>query len=72
MGLQSCVLSLRIYVVCEVIAKVLSLIVIGCVFDRHWLLGYALHFINLTCRDIQEELGSQIVPNNHVKEDFLS
>jgi len=74
MTLQSYVLSPRIWDVCEVLVKVLSLIINCYVLDqsqKHWLLLDALQFTILTCQDIQEELTFQPIINNLVEEDLF-
>lgn len=74
MALQSCVLSLQIWVVCEVVVQALSLIMSGCVMNQscgHWLLSNALQFIISTCQDVQELLTSQTVPNTLVRRIFF-
>jgi hypothetical protein len=76
MALQSCVQSPRIWVICEVVVKVLSLIIIGFVLNQsqgYWLFPNALQFVISTYRDIKKELAFQIVPNSSmVKKIFLT
>jgi hypothetical protein len=60
MALQSCIPSLRTWVVCEMVVKMLSLIVISCVLNqsrKHWLLGDALQFIITKTCEVHDEVG---------------
>jgi len=59
MALQSCIPSLRNWVVCEVVVKMLSLIVISYVLNqscKHWLLGDALQFIITKTCEVHDEV----------------
>ncbi len=59
-SLQSHILFPRTSAVCEVVVKVLSSIMTGCVLNqsrRHWLLGDALQFIIIKIHEVRDEIG---------------
>jgi len=69
--LQFHVPSPQIWARCEILVKVLSLIISGYVLNQswgHWLFLDALQFVVLTCWDIYEDLAFQPIPNNLVEE----
>lgn len=67
MALQSCVPSPRTWAVCDMVVKVLSPIVIGCVLNqnrRHWLFRDALQFVITRAHEFHDDVANLVVPNN--------
>lgn len=65
--LQSYVQSLSNWATYEVVIKVLSPIIIGCVMNPshgYWLLGNTLQFIISTCHELCNELAHQTILDN--------
>ncbi len=65
--LQSCAPSLSNWAICEIVIKVLSPIIIGCVMNPshgHWLLGNTLQFIISTCHELCNEPAHQTILDN--------
>lgn len=56
---KPCTISMDMYVICEVVMKVLSLVVISCVLNQncgHWLFEDALKFIIFDTCELHDEL----------------
>jgi len=66
-ALQSCVPSPRTWVVCDMVVKVLSLIVTGCVLNQnceHWLLMDALQFVIIRAHGFHDDIANLVVPDS--------
>jgi len=59
--------SPRTWVVCDMVVKVLSLIVTGCVLNQnceHWLLMDALQFVIIRAHGFHDDIANLVVPDS--------